>query len=193
MSKAQDGGGNTKFIAAGVLLLAGTYGLWATLQPPDPPPEPTAAVEEVKRINPMQHDFILDEEPVKDAAVAEPEPEPEPKKRKKRKKRPKRSAWDCSGDMARSKLQAVIRNHRGQVRTCYERRLKRNNLLQGALSLRVRVGDDGRVVATKVSGSLKDKQVFDCVARIAKGWTFPVPNGGKCAVISIPFQFSPKN
>jgi len=198
VANEQSGGGNTKFILAGVLLLAGAAGLWAMLQPsaPEPTPEPPKK-EEVERVNPMAQQLIIEDEPTKDAAVAEPEPEPEPEPKKKRRKkgprRPKPSKWDCSGDMARAKLQSVIRNNRGQVRTCYERRLKRNNMLQGALNLKIRVGDGGKVDDTKVSGSLKDKEVFQCVSKIAKSWTFPVPDGGNCAVISIPFQFSPKN
>ena len=75
----------------------------------------------------------------------------------------------------------------------YERRLKANNVLQGDLSLKVKVGANGSVVASGVSGTLRDNEVFACVRAIADKWSFPVPEGGTCAVVQVPFRFTPKN
>lgn len=87
----------------------------------------------------------------------------------------------------------VMRENQSQIRNCYERRLKANNVLQGDLSLRVKVGGAGAVVASGVSGSLRDNEVFSCVRAIADKWHFPPPSGGSCAVVQVPFRFSPKN
>lgn len=194
------GGGNTKFVVAGVLLLLGAVALFLMLQSsPESGPElakPVAApaVEQVQRVNPMaEQDLLLDEiEEEPDAGAPEPEAE-KPKKSSRRAARPKRDAWDCDGDLDRAGLQKVIARNRAQVRTCYERRLKINNLLQGNLKLKIKVGAGGKVAAMATSGSLRDKEVYSCVRKLAKDWAFPAPSGGACAVVRVPFQFSPKN
>jgi hypothetical protein len=78
------------------------------------------------------------------------------------------------------------------VRNCYERRLKVNNLLQGDRRLKVKVNARGQVGLTTVSGSLRGNNVFSCVRSIAESWTFDSPSGGNCAVLDVPFSFSPK-
>jgi hypothetical protein len=71
--------------------------------------------------------------------------------------------------------------------------LKLNNVLQGDMTLRLKVGSTGKVVNTQVAGSIRDQAVFACVRTLAQMWTFPVPTGGDCAVVQVPFKFSPKN
>jgi hypothetical protein len=125
------------------------------------------------------------EEPPPDAGQAPAEP-----LAVKRPSGHKLGDWECSGDLP-SALK-VINDNRAQIRSCYERRLKINNVLQGDLKLRLKVGAGGKVVATAVNGSLHDEQVFACVRNLAASWTFTVPSGGACAVVQVPFQFSPK-
>jgi hypothetical protein len=103
-----------------------------------------------------------------------------------------RDEWDCEGDVSRIAVQNVIDNNRAQVRNCYERRLKVNNVLQGDLKLKIKVGSNGQIAAATVGGTLKDNEVFGCVRSIAQRWSFPPPTGGPCAVVQVPFQFSPK-
>lgn len=186
-----------KFVIAGLLLLLGAGAVIFMLKPGASTEEPKAAApapepEQAERVNPLaQQDLLLEEEPEEDAAVAEvEEPEDKPAARKPR---PSRDPWDCAGDLDRAGLQKVLASNRAQVRTCYERRLKVNNLLQGDLSLRIKIGANGSVASTSATGSLRDKEVFDCVRKLAKDWKFPAPSGGNCAVIQVPFQFSPKN
>ena len=185
------GGGNLKYIIGGVVLLLGAVVIWLVTQktaqapaPPSPAPEPPKAAE---RVNPMaEPELILEEakdagKPVEEAAADQP----------KKPARPQRDEWDCEGDLARAALQSVIDSNRAQVRSCYERRLKTNNVLAGDLKLKIRVAPNGHVTATQVGGSLKDNEVFGCVRNIASKWTFPPPEKG-CAVVQVPFQFSPK-
>ena len=56
----------------------------------------------------------------------------------------------------------------------------------------MKVASSGKVVATALAGSLKDSEVFTCVRNIAQHWTFGAPTGGNCAIVSVPFKFSPK-
>lgn len=191
------GGNNTKYIIAGLLLLAGAIGLVVYLKPTAPPPEPPKPAEkpkEVARVNPLaEQNLILDEEPEEpDAATPDEVPDPEPEK-KKRVARPKRGAWDCDGTLDRAQAARVIAQNRSQVRTCYERRLKVNSVLQGKLQLKLKIGANGKVTATEVTGSLRDNEVFGCVRRLAQTWEFPKPQGGACAVVGAPFNFTPKS
>jgi hypothetical protein len=184
-------GGNLKYIVGGLLALVGAIGVfWFLSRPtpaaaPAPPPPPPPATAE--RVNPMaEPDLILDEP--KDAGKPE---EAASTEKPKRVVKEVRGEWDCEGDLARASLQSVIDSNRSQVRSCYERRLKVNNVLQGDLKLKIKVAPSGQVSATAISGTLKDNEVFSCVRGIAAGWKFPPPQNG-CAVVQIPFQFSPK-
>lgn len=187
-------GGNLKYVIGGLLLLGGALGLWLMLQSspaPAPVPAPAPApAPSPERVNPMaDQDLILDEPP--DAGPAQPETVAEPDKPKK--PRVAREEWDCAGDLQRAALQGVIDQNRSQIRNCYERRLKVNNVLQGDLKLKLKIGSNGHMAATSVTGTLKDNEVFACVRAIASKWTFPPPTGGDCAVVQVPFQFSPKS
>jgi hypothetical protein len=86
----------------------------------------------------------------------------------------------------------VVNDNHAQIRACYERRLKVNNVLQGDIQLRLKIGPSGRVVASALGGSLRDQEVFSCVRALAQSWTFAVPSGGSCAVVQVPFHFTPK-
>lgn len=182
--------GNAKYIIAGLLLLLGAAGLWMLVKP-SPAPEPVAAPipKAPERSTALaNNDLVLDEpEP-----EPEPTPDPEPVAPTK-KKGPARSEWDCSGELAMPAISKIMRDNQSQIRNCYERRLKVNNVLQGDLNLKVKVGANGSVVSSAVSGSLRDNEVYSCVRAIADKWTFPVPEGGACAVVQVPFRFTPKN
>ena len=100
--------------------------------------------------------------------------------------------WICDGTLSASQLSAVIRGQPSkQVQTCYERRLKDNNLLQGSMTVLLTIGSSGSVKAISVDGTLNDRQVYSCVKRVAKSWKFPQPGDG-CVRTSVPFQMMPK-
>jgi hypothetical protein len=178
--------GSLKYVLVGLLFLGAAAGVWMIgLRPPAPAPAPAPTPKEPERANPLaDQGLVLEEEPA-------PEPEaPVEEPTKQKSSRPKAGEWECSGDLAGAT--AVINENRTQIRSCYERRLKVNNLLQGDVRLRVKVGTTGKVVATATAGSLRDAEVLGCMRNIAQGWSFGVPQGGNCAVLSIPFKFSPK-
>ncbi|MBW2379459.1 MAG: hypothetical protein JRG70_07880, partial [Deltaproteobacteria bacterium] len=52
--------------------------------------------------------------------------------------------WDCRGSLPAAELRAVIKGPPSkQVQTCYERRLKDNNLLQGSMKVLITIGASG--------------------------------------------------
>jgi hypothetical protein len=185
-SSTRTGGGNAKYVALGLLLLAGAYAFWVFLQPapapaPPPPPEQPKAPE---RENPLATpEFVLDEEP---------EPEPEKPAPTKTRIRYIPGAWECSGDIDKKAAAKVVATNKRQVTTCYERRLKMNNVLEGNLKLTIKIGNTGSVVDTAISGTLNDREVYDCVRNLTKTWTFPAPEGGNCAIVAAPFSFTPR-
>lgn len=186
------GGGNLKYVIIGVLLLAATAGLWllirAGTEEPTPAEPENTEIDKPERSTALgQDDLLLDaEEP--DAAEQEVVEE-----KPARRRRPRRSAWECDGEIDAANVRGVVAKFRPQVRTCYERRLKVNSILQGSMKLRVKVGANGSVVATQVGGSLRDPEVFSCVRELARQWKFPAPGRGDCVVIDIPFNFTPQN
>lgn len=190
-------GGNLKYALLGLLFLGAAAGLWTILgDAPAPAPAPVpVATAEVARTNPMAEPEL----------VVEPEPEPEPptpeepahaavpRKKKEGEAPAPIGGWNCAGEIDVGQVRGVIDANHVQVRTCYERRLKVNNVLQGSLRLQVKVNASGAVAQTAVGGSLNDKEVYACVRRLAEQWRFPPPSGGNCAVVAAPFQFSPVN
>jgi outer membrane biosynthesis protein TonB len=180
-------GSNIKYILAGLLLLGGAVGLWFFLQSQREPVQVSrlpVTPPAVERANPMaQQELVVEEE-----KVVEPEKVPA---QVKRSSRSNWGDWDCAGDLPGAKINQILADNRQQVRSCYERRLKVNNVLQGNLNLKLKVNSSGTVVATSVGGSLGDNDVFACVRNLAKQWAFPEPAGGECAVVQVPFKFTP--
>jgi hypothetical protein len=194
-SGKSQGGGNLKYIVGGLLLLCGA-GVVVFMLRPAPPAAPAEHAptppKSAERVNPMaQQDLILDEP----ADAGKPAAEEEVAVKEKPKAQPKevRDEWDCDGDLSRASLQGVIDKNRAQVRNCYEKRLKVNNVLQGDLKLKLKIGSNGSVAAVAVNGTLHDNEVFSCVRSVAQRWSFAPPTDGKCAVVQVPFQFAPKS
>jgi hypothetical protein len=123
-----------------------------------------------------------------DAGVPQAVAEETPTKRKHGTSDP----WACQGDVPAQEIKALLADRQVQIRSCYEKRLRVDNTLQGTLRLQVRIGNDGKVAATRAGGTLRDPEVFNCVQALAKKWSFPAPTGGNCAVFDAPYTFTPK-
>ena len=175
-----------KYGVIALLLLLAAGGLWFFLntdgsEPPaevaEPVPEAPAREQFAAEIEIPEEDGGPDDEP-----VAKPSPSSQTQP----------ADWDCRGNLPTAALTAVIKGQPSkQVQTCYERRLKDNNLLQGSMKVLLTIGSSGSVKAVSVGGSLNDPQVYACVKRVAKTWKFPKPEGG-CVRIEAPFQMTPK-
>ncbi len=178
----------------GIILILLTLGLYCMTQQ-EPPPEPTPEPETraPAKQEPAQSAQFG---PAFEIPAEEPDTGPpvdtEPRRRIVYVDRPSRGAWNCSGSIPVSAVRRVVAEQRRQVRNCYERALKRDSTLQGSVNVRVKVGSSGRVEGVRVSGSLRDREVFSCVRTLANQWSFPNPEGG-CAVVAAPFSLSPRN
>jgi hypothetical protein len=156
-------------------------------QTPPPAAAPAAPPPEPQRANPMADQNLVLEEEKPAEEVKQPDPAPVPGHKSKG---TRQGDWECSGDLPEA--MKVINENRAQIRSCYERRLKVNNILQGDMKLKLKIGSSGKVVATSLAGTLHDSDVFACVRNLAQLWTFAAPTGGNCAVLQVPFSFSPK-
>jgi len=180
-------GGSAKYIVILLLLLGVGLGVFLATRSDEPKPPPPV-VKNPERSTALATNTIEipPEEP--DAAV-EPEPEPEPVKRPRATQDP----WSCPGDIPVSDIKKVLGDAQSSIRACYERALRNNNQLQGSVNLEVRVGASGRVDNSRIRGNLRDPEVTKCIQNLTKGWSFPAPTGGNCAVVGAPYNFTPKN
>ncbi|MFW2386962.1 MAG: AgmX/PglI C-terminal domain-containing protein [Polyangiales bacterium] len=179
---------DNKYGLVAVVLLLVAAALWFFAR--DCGSAPEAEVVEVEPEAPERQQFAPEIEiPDEDAGLEEPEEEPS---RGTSKSETRPSDWVCEGTLSAAQLTSVIRGQPSkQVQTCYERRLKDNNLLQGNMKVLLTIGASGSVRAVSVGGTLRDSQVYNCVKRVAKTWKFPKPEGG-CVRTEVPFQMTPK-
>jgi len=189
--------GKLGLIALVLLLAAG--GLWFFLRDGSPEPE-AAPVEPLPAEPPPEEETeavtaeieIPEDEELLEPETAEPSAPPESRTESRSSGEVPPWQWVCAGRIDPSQVRAVIEGAPSkQVQTCYERGLKGNNLLQGSMEVELTIGSSGAVRAVAVSGTLRDRQVYSCVKRVARTWKFPVPEGG-CVRINVPFQMTPK-
>ena len=90
-------------------------------------------------------------------------------------------------------VNVYINNHFGQVKACYERRLKVDSFLEGKLDLNIGISTSGKVSTVTVnSDTVRDAQMLSCVKTVIRGWEFPKPEGGR-VVIAKTFNFKKKD
>jgi len=180
-----------KYGLVAVLLLLTAGGLWLFLKNGDA--EPPLGVVEPPPEAPVREQFAAEIEipEEEDTGLGDTEDD-EPVAKPSRPSQTRPEDWECLGTLEANEIQRVIKGQPSkQVQTCYERRLKDNNLLQGSMKVLLTIGSDGGVKAVSVDGTLNDRQVYTCVKRVAKTWKFPSPHGG-CVRTEAPFQMTPK-
>ena len=79
----------------------------------------------------------------------------------------------------------------GQARSCYEHALRQNNLLQGRMSISMKINQSGQVCSSSVKSELGDPGVANCVLQIFKSASLPAPSKG-CVDAVVPLNFQPK-
>jgi TonB family protein len=98
------------------------------------------------------------------------------------------------GGLDREVIAAVIREHLGQIRYCYERQLSANPDLYGKVKVRFTISGDGGVDSQSVAQTtLKSAMVEECILRRIATWKFPTPKGGTKVLVSYPFLFKSVN
>jgi len=186
-------GGGAKYAIFGIALLALAGIGYCLTQSDVPPPStpttggPDAAV--LQRSTALQDEVLEIPEEVPDAWSEVPDAGL-PRERVDR--GPPVGSWDCTGEIDRAAISAVITEHRPQIQGCYERRLKQQQFLQGSVSLQLRIAQGGNVDAVQVGGSLRDREVFSCIRNVATRMRFARVSGGNCAVVAVPFSFTPQ-
>lgn len=177
-------------VAAGVI----TYVVYQPSPEPAPPPTPSPPPV---RPNTALVDIPVDHPPpaVEDAGTegdADSAADADLSEEQPVRRVTKRRRLMPEGKIDRRRLQAFIRSKSGQVRQCYERRLKQNNLLSGVLVPQIRIHPTGSVRNVAFSqDTLHDGQVRNCVSRVIRGWRFPQPEGG-AVTVAYPYRFEPR-
>ena len=98
---------------------------------------------------------------------------------------------EIRGQLDREIIQRVIREHRREIRACYEGELQANPDLEGRVLVAFVISPDGAVASASVSETtLGSSAVEDCVVRRVRRWRFPEPRGGGIVRVSYPFVFS---
>ena len=181
---------DSKYGLIALILLLAAGGLWFFLKTDDS--ERQAEVAEPAPEAPAREQFAAEIEIPEEDAGPDDSQDDEPVAKPSPSSKTQPADWDCRGNLPTAELNAVIKGQPSkQVQTCYERRLKDNNLLQGSMKVLLTIGSSGSVKAVSVGGTLNDPQVYACVKRVAKTWKFPEPQGG-CVRIEAPFQMTPK-
>ncbi len=95
------------------------------------------------------------------------------------------------GALDREIIQRVVRQHRREIRNCYERQLQRNPDLQGRIVMQWVISGTGAVVSARVEETtMNNSEVEQCMAQRIRRWSFPEPDGGGIVRVNYPFNFS---
>lgn len=98
----------------------------------------------------------------------------------------------CSGTPS-SATSGDLRGLSGVAHGCYERALRTNSMLQGKMTVAVRVDPSGNVCSANVSGdTLGAPDVTACVLSAFRGKRVAAPTGG-CADSTMTLNFQAKN
>lgn len=182
-------GGNAKYVIVGLLFIGAAVAAYFLTRPAAPAETAQAPTAQAPAPAPAPPPAYAD-----DLAIAEEEPDAGVDAGQTA-RRPATGGgggdWSCSGEIASAQAATAFRSHSGEVRQCYERKLRTDPMLQGTLSLRLKIGTGGTVQGVQVGGSLRDPDVVACVRERARAWRFPGPAGG-CAVIAAPFTLTPR-
>ncbi len=95
------------------------------------------------------------------------------------------------GNVDKSTIDRIVKQHLAQIRTCYERELSRNPKLSGKVVVKFVIAKDGSVsTSSSAYSSLKSPVAEDCVHGQFRRMRFPRPRGGGIAVIKYPLIFN---
>ncbi len=87
-------------------------------------------------------------------------------------------------------VRRVIRQHKNEVRYCYERGLASKPELSGRVVTAFTIATTGRVLGSAVTeSSLRDRDVEQCIAEAVRRWEFPSTQ--QMATVSYPFMLTP--
>lgn len=98
---------------------------------------------------------------------------------------------EVTGALDRETVRKVVRQHRREMKYCYEKELQKNPSLQGQVTVEFTISGNGEVMAAIVTEStLGTAAVEQCMQQKIRNWTFPNPKRGKMVKVTYPFNFS---
>lgn len=98
---------------------------------------------------------------------------------------------EVQGSLDKEIIRRVVRQHRGEIRYCYESELQKNKGLAGRVTVRFTISATGSVVSAVVRDStLNNATVERCMTDKIRRWVFPEPKGGGIVVVNYPFNLS---
>lgn len=93
--------------------------------------------------------------------------------------------------MDRSIIQRVIRQHRREIRACYQHELQRDVDLSGRVVVSFIIDPAGNVASARIHESdLGDDDVEACLVRRIRQWRFPMPSNPGNVRVNYPFVFT---
>jgi len=98
---------------------------------------------------------------------------------------------EVQGSLDKEIIRRVVRQHRGEIRYCYEQELQKNRGLAGRVTVRFTISATGSVVSAVVRDStLNNAAVERCMTERIRRWVFPEPKGGGVVIVNYPFNLS---
>ena len=95
------------------------------------------------------------------------------------------------GSLDKEIIRRVVRQHRQEIKYCYESELQKNKNLQGRVVVRFTISATGSVVSAVVKETnLSNAQVERCMTGKIRRWVFPEPKGGGIVIVNYPFNLS---
>lgn len=98
---------------------------------------------------------------------------------------------NIEGHLDRETIQRVIRQHRREIRDCYQRELQRNPDLSGRVVVAFMIDPAGNVARSSVAESdIGDDNVEECLVNRIRRWRFPAPSTPGNVRVNYPFVFT---
>lgn len=101
---------------------------------------------------------------------------------------------EVNGTIDKRIIQKIVRQHTGEIRSCYERELAKVKGLNGRIVAVWIIDMHGSVTKAGIKEStMNNSNVENCMVNFIKSWRFPIPKGGGMASVEYPFVFETNN
>jgi hypothetical protein len=184
------GGGNGKYAAIGLLLLlGGGVGIYTLTRPaptPQAPPAPVVRDAGPPIVTNSSVGAVIELPPEVPDAGPPPDVSTAPRIRYVT-----RYVDACPGSVDIAGVQRTAQNNYGALRACYERELRANPSLRGALTAQLRVNSTGHLDGVRVATGMSSTSLVNCVKSALLRLTYPASRGG-CANAEVRFNFTPR-
>jgi hypothetical protein len=95
------------------------------------------------------------------------------------------------GSLDKEIIRRVVRQHRKEIKYCYEKELQKNKNLKGRVVVKFTISATGSVVSALVKETtLNSAGVERCMTTKIRRWVFPEPKGGGIVIVKYPFNLS---